>query len=75
MGGVLILYLGGAMLFAVLYVRVVQAQLWAAVADSARISDAQALAAIVASSRGPGSGLSEGLADALDVSGALQIGF
>ncbi len=73
--GVLAAYLGGAMLFAVLYVRVVQTRLWAAVADSARISDAQALAAIVASGRGPGSGLNEGLADALDVGGALQIGF
>lgn len=73
--GTLLLYLGGAMLFAVLHVRVVQARLWAAVADSTRVSDAQALSAIVASSRGPGSGLSEGLADALDVGGALQIGF
>ena len=68
-------YLGGALLFAVLYVRIVQARLWAAVATSTGVEDAEALNEVLASSRGPGSGLSEGLADALDVGGALQIGF
>lgn len=68
-------YLGGALLFAVLHVRIVQARLWAAVATSTAVEDAGALEEILASSRGPGSGLSEGLADALDVGGALQIGF
>ena len=69
------LYLGGALLFAVLYVRVIQARLWAAVANTTTVSDADGLARILAAARGPGSGLQEGLADALDVGGALQIGF
>lgn len=67
-------YLGGALLFAVLYVRMIQAKLWSAVATSTWIEDPAALAEIVASARGPGSGLSEGLADALDVGGAIEIG-
>lgn len=72
---ILPLYLGGALVFAVLYVRVIQARLWAAVANTTSVSDPEALSRILASSRGPGSGLQEGLADALDVGGALQIGF
>jgi uncharacterized membrane protein YjgN (DUF898 family) len=68
-------YLVGAPLFAVLYVRVVQARLWAAVASSTAVTDPEALDAVLASARGAGSGLQEGLADALDVGGALQIGF
>lgn len=71
---VILVYLVGAPLFAVLYVRVVQARLWAAVATSTAVTDAGALEAVVASARGAGSGLQEGLADALDVGGALQIG-
>lgn len=70
-----ILYIGGALLFAVLYVRVIQARLWAAVATSTVIDDVEGLNAILASAQGPGRGLSEGMADALDVGGALQIGF
>ena len=69
------LYLGGALVFAVLYVRVIQARLWAAVANTTTVSDAEGLGRILAAARGPGSGLQEGLADALDVGGALQIGF
>lgn len=71
----LLLYLGGALAVAVLYVRVIQARLWAAVATTTSVEDAGGLDAVLASSRGPGSGLNEGLADALDVGGALQIGF
>ncbi|TXN39443.1 DUF898 domain-containing protein [Methylobacterium sp. WL30] len=70
-----LLYLGGALAFAVLYVRVVQARLWAAVATTTQVADADGLNRILAASHGPGSGLNEGLADALDVGGALQIGF
>lgn len=70
-----LLYLGGALAFAVLHVRVVQARLWAAVATTTLITDADGLNRILAASHGPGSGLNEGLADALDVGGALQIGF
>ena len=69
------LYLGGALVFAVLYVRVIQARLWAAVANTTTVSDAEGLGRILAAARGPGSGLQEGLADSLDVGGALQIGF
>lgn len=72
---VVLIYLVGAPLFAVLYVRVVQARLWAAVATTTTVIDPEALDAVLASSRGAGSGLQEGLADALDVGGALQIGF
>lgn len=70
-----LLYLGGALAFAVLHVRIVQARLWAAVATTTLIADADGLNRILAASHGPGSGLNEGLADALDVGGALQIGF
>ena len=70
-----LLYLGGALAFAVLHVRVVQARLWAAIATTTTVSDADGLAAILAGSREPGSGLQEGLADALDLGGAIQIGF
>ncbi|TXM82038.1 DUF898 domain-containing protein, partial [Methylobacterium sp. WL122] len=69
------LYLGGALAFAVLHVRIVQARLWAAVATTTDIADADGLNRILAATHGPGSGLNEGLADALDVGGALQIGF
>lgn len=68
-------YLGGALVFAVLYVRVITARLWAAVATTTTVADADGLAAILASSRRVGSGLNEGLADALDVGGALEVGF
>ncbi|WP_298956120.1 YjgN family protein [uncultured Methylobacterium sp.] len=71
---IVVVYLVGAPLFAVLYVRVVQARLWAAVASATVVENPEELAAVVASARGPGSGLQEGLADALDVGGALQIG-
>ena len=70
-----LLYLGGALAFAVLHVRIVQARLWAAVATTTHIADADGLNRILAAGHGPGSGLNEGLADALDVGGALQIGF
>ncbi|KMO38924.1 hypothetical protein VQ02_10935 [Methylobacterium variabile] len=71
---VILAYLVGLPLFAVLYVRLVQARLWAAVATSTVVVNPEELAAVLASSRGAGSGLQEGLADALDVGGALQIG-
>ncbi|TXM76363.1 DUF898 domain-containing protein [Methylobacterium sp. WL103] len=70
-----LLYLGGALSFAVLHVLIVQARLWAAVATTTHIADADGLNRILAATHGPGSGLNEGLADALDVGGALQIGF
>lgn len=73
-GGVLF-YLGLILLFAVLHVRVVQAGLWAAVATTTVIENVDALNAILASNRRVASGLNEGLADALDVGGALEIGF
>ncbi|SFL39223.1 YjgN family protein [Methylobacterium pseudosasicola] len=59
----------------VLYVRVLKAGLWRAVAETTRISDVAALAAIVASAGGMSSSLGEGMADALDVGGVLDIGF
>ena len=73
-GGVLF-YLGTLLVAAVLYVRVVTLRLWAAVADTTEIENVAALDAILASARTPASGLNEGLADALDVGGALEIGF
>jgi uncharacterized membrane protein YjgN (DUF898 family) len=73
-GFIVLVYLVGAPLLAVLYVRVVQARLWAAVATSTAVTDPASLDAVLASARGAGSGLQEGLADALDVGGALQIG-
>lgn len=69
------LYIGTLLVFAVLYVRVITARLWHAVATTTAIENAEALEAVLASSRRPGSGLNEGLADALDVGGALEIGF
>ncbi|MCJ2092871.1 DUF898 domain-containing protein [Methylobacterium sp. J-072] len=59
----------------VLHVRVLKVGPWRAVAETTRISDAAALGAIVASARGPSSSLGEGMADALDVGGVLDIGF
>ncbi|AWN37504.1 YjgN family protein [Methylobacterium radiodurans] len=73
-GLIVLAYLVGAPLLAVLHVRVVQARLWSAVATSTAVTDPDALDAVLASARGAGSGLQEGLADALDVGGALQIG-
>lgn len=72
-----IVVVGGwyAIVSAILYVRVLKAGLWRAVAESTVISDADGLAAITASARRPGGALSEGLAEALDVGGALEIGF
>ncbi len=58
-----------------IYVRLVQARLWAAIAMSLTVVDPDELAAILASARVPAAALQEGLADALDVGGALQIGF
>ncbi|WP_246153877.1 YjgN family protein [Methylobacterium oryzihabitans] len=63
------------LLFGALYVRQVQARLWAAVATTTAVVNPGELDAILASARAPGSGLQEGLADALDVGGSLQIGF
>lgn len=73
--GGLAFYLGGALLLAVLNVRVIQARLWGAIAATTTIDDPEALNRLSAADRGSGSGLQEGLADALDVGGALQIGF
>ena len=70
----IVLYLGSLLLFAVLYVRVIQARLWEAVATFTTVENAGALDAVLASSRRPGSALNEGMADALDVGGALEIG-
>lgn len=75
MFGLVLAYLGGALFFAVLYVRVITARLWAAVATTTQVENADGLGAILASGRRVGSGLNEGLADALDVGGALEIGF
>lgn len=69
-----LLYLGALLGFAVLYVRTVTVRLWHAVATTTQIENLPALEAVLASSRPPGSGLNEGLADALDVGGALEIG-
>ena len=68
-------YLGIAPLLVALYVRVVQAKLWAAVATTTFVSHPEILHDVGASARRAGSGLQEGLADALDVGGALQVGF
>ncbi|MCF4129237.1 DUF898 domain-containing protein [Methylobacterium sp. SyP6R] len=67
-------YLALAPLGAVLYVRLVRARLWAAIATSLTVANPGELSTVLASARGAGSGLQEGLADALDVGGALQIG-
>jgi uncharacterized membrane protein YjgN (DUF898 family) len=58
----------------VLYVRVLKAGLWRAVAETTWISDAAALGAIVAAARGASSSLGEGMADALDGHGIIDIG-
>ncbi|KMO39322.1 hypothetical protein VQ03_15875 [Methylobacterium tarhaniae] len=71
---VILAYLAITPLFTVLYVRMVQARLWAAVATSLTVVNPEELSAVLASARRAGSGLQEGLADALDVGGALQIG-
>lgn len=73
--GMVVAYLGSLLLFAVLYVRVITVRLWRAVADSTTIENVEALDAVLASSRRTASGLNEGLADALDAGGALEIGF
>lgn len=70
-----LLYVGTVFAMAVIYTRVVVLGLWEAVANATRIENVAALDAIFASARAPASGLNEGLADALDVGGALEIGF
>lgn len=70
-----LLYLTTLLGFAVIYVRLVTLRLWHAVATTTRIENLPALEAVLASSRPPASGLNEGLADALDVGGAIEIGF
>lgn len=71
----LLLYLGAILGTNVLYVRIVSVRLWHAVATTTQIENLPALEAVLASTRAPASGLNEGLADALDVGGALEIGF
>ncbi|CAO4170015.1 YjgN family protein [Methylorubrum populi] len=71
----ILLYLTTLLGFAVIYVRLVTLRLWHAVATTTRIENLPALEAVLASSRPPASGLNEGLADALDVGGAIEIGF
>ncbi|MRI55937.1 DUF898 domain-containing protein [Methylobacterium sp. DB1607] len=70
-----LLYLGAILGTNVLYVRIVSVRLWHAVATTMQIENLPALEAVLASTRAPASGLNEGLADALDVGGALEIGF
>ncbi|SFL74572.1 YjgN family protein [Methylorubrum salsuginis] len=70
-----LLYVATLLGAAVLYARVVTLRLWHAVASTTEIENAAALDAVLASAYPPGSGLNEGLADALDVGGALEIGF
>ena len=70
-----LLYVGTVFIMAVIYTRVVVLGLWEAVVNATRIENVAALDAILASARTPASGLNEGLADALDVGGALEIGF
>ncbi|MFJ7437706.1 YjgN family protein [Methylorubrum thiocyanatum] len=71
----ILLYLGAILGTNVLYVRIVTVRLWRAVAATLQIENLSALEAVLASTRAPASGLNEGLADALDVGGALEIGF
>ncbi|CAO4143701.1 DUF898 domain-containing protein [Methylorubrum thiocyanatum] len=71
----ILLYLGAILGTNVLYVRIVTVRLWRAVAATLQIENLPALEAVLASTRAPASGLNEGLADALDVGGALEIGF
>ncbi|MEH3118600.1 MAG: YjgN family protein [Methylorubrum populi] len=73
--GIMLIYLGALLGSAVIYVRFVTVRLWHAVATTAHIENLPALEAVLASTRDPASGLNEGLADALDVGGALEIGF
>ena len=70
-----LLYLGAILGTNVLYVRIITVRLWHAVATTMQIENLPALEAVLASTRPPASGLNEGLADALDVGGALEIGF
>lgn len=70
-----LLYVGTLLGMAVIYVRIVTHGLWVAVASATGIENVAALEAVLASTRTPASGLNEGLADALDVGGALEIGF
>jgi len=70
-----LLYVGTVFLMAVIYTRVVVLGLWEAVANATVIENVAALDAVLASAQPPASGLNEGLADALDVGGALEIGF
>ncbi|KQT46560.1 hypothetical protein ASG52_12595 [Methylobacterium sp. Leaf456] len=70
-----LLYAGTLLGMAVIYVRIVTHGLWVAVANATTIENVAALEAVLASARTPASGLNEGLADALDVGGALEIGF
>lgn len=70
-----LLYLGAILGTNVLYVRIITVRLWHAVAATTQIENLPALEAVLASTRAPASGLNEGLADALDVGGALEIGF
>ncbi|KQQ30680.1 hypothetical protein ASF53_18060 [Methylobacterium sp. Leaf123] len=70
-----LLYLGAILGTNVLYVRIITVRLWHAVATTMQIENLPALEAVLASTRTPASGLNEGLADALDVGGALEIGF
>ncbi len=70
-----LLYLGAILGTNVLYVRIITVRLWHAVATTMQIENLPALEAVLASTRAPASGLNEGLADALDVGGALEIGF
>lgn len=71
----ILLYLGAILGLNVLYVRIVTVRLWHVAATTTRIENLPALEAVLASTRPPASGLNEGLADALDVGGALEIGF
>lgn len=71
----ILFYLATLLGFAVIYVRLVTLRLWHAVATTTRIENLPALEAVLASARPPASGLNEGLADALDVGGAIEIGF
>lgn len=70
-----LVYLGAILGTAVLYIRVVTLRLWHAVASTTEIENVAALEAVLASAKAPASGLNEGLADALDVGGAVEIGF
>ena len=68
-------YPGLLLASAVLYVKVIAVRLWHAVATTTTIENVAALEAVLASSRRVGRGRNEGLAAALDVGGAIEIGF